>query len=176
MEIHEVPYVEKRTISLIIIGFVGKEADALRSALEAYNYRVDTHWIGSKKELVKILQGHIPTFQTVVLIGHGSDDGILIDGEPTLNAEEIRLYCKIKDKVVVNMGCSTGKEHIAKSFINNGVKTYIAPIDDIEGSSSLLFTLHLFYYLSNGMELNEAVKKSCQFDDECNLFKMYLNE
>ncbi|WP_010275476.1 hypothetical protein [Paenibacillus senegalensis] len=174
MDNYEVPYVEKENVSLVVVGFVGQEPEALRSTLEWFNYRVDTHWVGSKIELQKILKGEIPTRETIILCCHGDDDGILIDGEPTLTGEEIKSCCMITNKVIINLGCSTGKQHIADAFLHRRGLTYIAPVDDIEGNSSLLFAIHVFYYLANGDEWSEAVDKARQFDEECKLFKRFV--
>lgn len=174
MERYEIPYVEKMTVSLLILSDVGKEAESLRSTLEYFNYRVDTHWIGSKKELLKILKCEIPTQDLVVINGHGDEKGILMRNEEhRLKSTEIELNCKMKGKTVICTGCLTGTKKLADAFLTGGVINYIAPTDYIDGNSSLMFLYQLFFFLQKKISIKEAVQKAKAFDHEANLYELF---
>lgn len=156
-----------------MIGSVGTEPEALRSTLEGFNYRVDTHWIGSKLEFIKIISGEIPTANDLILSCHGSDDGIIIDGEPALSINDIKKYGLLNGKSIVSLGCSTGRASYAESFLFAGASSYIAPREDIDGNACLLFAYHLIYFLKNGLSLKAAFQKSFEFEEESKLFAFY---
>jgi len=170
---HEVPYVPKENLSLIITsGSI--ESHAFRYIVELYNYRVETHWVGSRKELIKILSGEIPTHNIVVLDCHGDEDGIIPgSGERSLGAEELSRIVHLPGRLFVNMGCETGREHIAKAFIDGGCNHYIAPTEGIRGDATLFFCMHLFYYLVQGMTLEQAVEQSRKFDKHTAFYRHY---
>jgi hypothetical protein len=173
MKVYEVPYICKKQITLVVIGFVGKEAEALRSTLEYYNYRVDTHWIGSKKELRMILSGEIKSHGIIVISCHGSSDGILVDGEPPLTAKDILMNSDLENKTILSTGCQTGKYDISKAIIDRGASAYIAPIADIDGDASLLFINHFFYFMNEEESIRQAYQKAHSFDDKSRTFKIY---
>lgn len=173
MENYTVPYVEKKTVSLLAVGHVGKEIEALRSTLEYFDYRVDTHLIGSKLEILKIMRGEIFTFDTIIISCHGDELGILMDFEPQLTYSEIEQNCKWEGKTIISTGCLTGTRHIAEAYISNGVVNYIAPTDYINGNSCLMFLYHLFYNLNNQTPLEIAVEKAKSFDTETNYYKLF---
>jgi len=173
MKDYEIPYIEKKMVSLIVVGYVGKEAEAIRSTLEYFNYRVDTHWIGSKNELKLIFSGGIKTNDILIICCHGSQDGFIIDGEPSFTVNEINDVSKLLDKIILSNGCLTGRQEISEAIIDCGASAYIAPTDYIDGNTSLLFINHLFYFLSKGDSLKEAYQKSHKFDQESSLFKMF---
>ena len=173
MKVYEVPYICKKQITLIVVGFVGKEAEAIRSTLECYNYKVDTHWIGSKKEIRMLLSGEIKSHEIIVISCHGSSDGILIDGEPPLTAREILKNSDLENKTILSTGCRTGKYDISKAIIDKGASAYIAPIADIDGDASLLFINHFFYFMNEEESIQQAYHKAHRFDDKSRTFKIY---
>lgn len=62
------------------------------------------------------------------------------------SSEEIRKYINLTGKLILNLGCSTGNPAMAEAFSENNV--YIAPKDDVDGNSALLFTIQLFYEIA----------------------------
>jgi hypothetical protein len=44
-----IPYVPKQSVTIIAVSDV-LEATAVRAALEGFNYRPTTHWVGSRAE------------------------------------------------------------------------------------------------------------------------------
>lgn len=170
---YEIPYVEKMTISQLVIGNVGKEAEALRATLEYFDYRVDTHLIGSKQEVLKIMRCEITTHDLVIICCHGDEKGILMDGEPQLVFSEIEQNCKMEGKTVISTGCLTGTKLMADSYISSGVLNYIAPRDYIDANSSLMFLYQLFFSLHNQLPIEEAIEKAKSFDQEANHYNLF---
>lgn len=170
---YEVPYVPKQNLSFVVTdGSV--ESHALRYVLELYNYRVETHWVGSRKELIKILGGEIPTHNIVVLDCHGDEEGIIPGpDEPSIGAEELRKIVRLPGRLFVSLGCETGRPQLAESFLTGGCDHYIAPTEGIRGDATLFFGMHLFYYMANGITLEEAVEKSRRFDEHTGFFRHY---
>lgn len=170
---YEVPLVLKTPISLVSLGDL-REALTLRSVLEGFNYRVDLNYIGSRKEFLEVLSGNIFTFPHLILSCHGDEGCICVTEEKSVGSVEIGELARLKNKTVINTGCSTGKADFVKAFVaKGGAGAYIAPDDDPWGTTALLFMIHLFYHLDRGLDLNEAVKKSADFDEHSNMFKLY---
>ena len=170
----EIPLVNKKgPVSIIAVGD-SKEATALREALENFGYRVDMHWVGSRKEFLEILSGNIATNNTVILSVHGIEEGIYMPDEKAVSADDIAKIANLKDKTVINFGCITGKDNFVKSFIKNGkASVYIAPEDYPEGSAALLFGIVMFYELSRNKTIEEAVEKASSLDNETKIFKLF---
>ena len=110
----------------------------------AYNYLVEIHWVGSRRQLVEILKGNIPTHRYFVLECHGDDGKILLLDEPALGPDEVSKIVNLPGKVVLNCGCDLGTEAMARAFLNGGCEAYIGAIKEMH---SLMFAIHLFYYL-----------------------------
>lgn len=170
---YEVPFVPKENITVLSIGN-SLEAVTIRALLESFNYRVTTHWIGSRKELLKILTGEIKTDQTIILSCHGVEDGIVIPDEPVLGAGEIANTAKLNDKFIVNLGCLTGSAEIVNAFRESGVKTYIAPVDYPSGSAAIGFISNLFMLLANGTAAEESTSRAAAFDAETKQFRLFV--
>lgn len=170
---YEVPFVSKEDVTVLSIGN-SLEAVTIRALLESFNYRVTTHWIGSRKELIKILSGDIKTDQTIILSCHGVEEGIVIPDEPVLDANEIANIAKLNDKVVVNLGCLTGSTEIVNAFRGCGVKTYIAPVDYPSGSAAIGFISNLFMLLASGIDIEESTNRASAFDTETKQFRLFV--
>lgn len=173
----EVPLVLKDTVSIVAIGDTGLEPMALRTMLEAFNFRVDIHWVGSRKEAVEILRGSIPTFFPYIILScHGDPTNggcILVPDEPPLTIADLASIVHLPERVVLNLGCATGTEAFAAAFFKGGCVAYIAPADYVEGNAAIFFAIHLFYFLAQKKSLREAVELS-RAHDECGLFRLYL--
>jgi len=169
----EFPLVLQESVSLIVVSYSSLEAVALRSVLECFNYRVEVHWVGSRRQLLEILRGSVPTFHYVVLSCHGEGDSILVPHERSVSAAELASIVQMPGRLVVNLGCRTGTDALAAAFLGGGCDAYIAPTDDIEGKAAMLFAIHLFYFLAEKRPLTEAVQESRKHDAGCALFKLY---
>ena len=168
---HEVPYVPKKTATIIAVD--DPSATALRAMLEIYNYRVTTHWIGSRTELVMLLDGSLPLEdEFVILACHGDEQGIVVPGEPHLTAQDVAERAKLQDKTVLSLGCKTGAPDFRQAFQRAGTDAYVAPSDYPDGNTALVFAAVFCYELSKGTNVAEAIQKAASVDDETAMFKL----
>lgn len=86
--------------------------------------------------------------------------------------EELQGSVKIKDKTVICTGCTTGAGDLCKAFNRNN-NIFVAPADYIEGNSSLLFIVSLFYHLSNGSSFKDSFAGANSIDSETQLYNFY---
>jgi hypothetical protein len=82
---------------------------------------------------------------------------------------EIDKYLEIKDTCIINAGCSTGVGDMWKAFVKNN-NIYIAPNDDIEGDSDLVFIILFFYYQTRGFDIETAYEKASSLDSHTGLY------
>ncbi|GAA1579175.1 hypothetical protein [Kribbella karoonensis] len=165
-----IPYVAKPNLTIIAIGDV-LEATAVRAALEGFNYRTTTHWVGSRAELVKLLSGDLPTDDTVVLSCHGDERGILVPEEAPITAVDLHTHAQFDGKTIVNLGCDTGR--LAPAFHAAGARHYVAPTDSPEGTAALAFVTNLFFLRTCDIPLPEAVQRAAAFHPECEQFQLF---
>ena len=171
---------------VLILSGEGTTAEdfAMRGVLECFGYLVTLYPIGRPQDYFDVLGEKISLDYDYLIIGcHGDNGKIIVPilGEYVYYPDECRTNLgyaelagkvKIADKIVICTGCSTGKGELFKAFTecNN---TFIAPIDDIEGTSDLLFVIELFYHLSNHKSLKESCALASKTDKETALYKMY---
>jgi hypothetical protein len=166
---HEIPYVPKKTATIVAVD--DWSATALRATLEVYNYRVTTHWVGSRKELVMLLDGSLPLEdEFIILACHGDEQSIVIPGETQLTPQELGSVAKLQDKIVLSLGCKTGSPAFREAFVEAGARAYVAPTDYPDGSSALVFAAVFCYELSKGTSVSEATKKAASLDNETGMF------
>lgn len=167
-----VPYIPKKAITIIVIG-ASFEAGALRQVLENFNYRVTVHWTGSRKECLMLLGGDIPVSDDLVILScHGIESGIDVPGEEAIGPQDIGKTAKLQGKTILNLGCKTGSPSFREAFRQAGVAHYVAPDDYPEASAVMIFAVNLFYRLSTGESLHEAVEQASSLSDEVGQFKL----
>jgi hypothetical protein len=68
-----------------------------------------------------------------------------------------------------------GNEALVRAFTQHG-NTYIAPVDDPEGSGALMY-VHLFFYhlWYNGFDIDDAHRKASGLDTETAMFRLFRN-
>lgn len=175
-----------KNILIINLLDTGNEAEALRQTLEYMNYFVGIKNIGRPKDFMKILAGETPFDPDCIVISCHGDNGKIImpalgesvycGDEPRGNfsSEEITKFLNISRKMIVNLGCTTGRNDMAAAF--SATNTYIAPCDYIEGNATLFFTIKLFYELaSKQCAIKAAYLSARETDDETQLFCLYQN-
>ncbi|MBE6783975.1 MAG: delta-aminolevulinic acid dehydratase [Ruminococcaceae bacterium] len=172
-----------KNILILVIGGTGNEPEALRQSLEYFGYFVAIKYIGRPNDLTSVLKGDLPfDADCIILSCHGEDGEIIMPvlgeevyepDEPkgNITASDIDKYLKLKDKLILNLGCTTGEKDLAKAFSKKN--TYIASDDYIEGSAALYFAVSLFYEMSKGTDLDKAYKTSKETDSETKLFKIF---
>jgi hypothetical protein len=145
-------------------------AMAVRSTLELFRLRVHLYFCVQKQNVLDFLAGNIPDAEYVVLCcggfgldaREGADVGRMgiefarlvdfVDGrwqEVTvrLTPADIRALVKLPGRTVISMGCMSGREPIAKAFLDSGCKAYIAPITAVDQDADALFVIGFFYHL-----------------------------
>ncbi len=170
----EVPLRLQDPLSIVAVGD-SRSPVALRAVLDSFNYLVEMHWVGSRKQLVEILAGRIPTHRYVVIDCHGDPDGLVIPEEPMLTPSELNEVVNLPKKTVVAHACYGGREEFAQAFLQGSCEAYVGPVDAVAGNSALLFVIHLFYLLSIGqrLPLEQAVEKARGYDTQGELFQLY---
>lgn len=172
-----------RKVLIVCIGNTGNEAEAIRQTLEYFGCSVLVKYVGRPQDFIDVLRGDLLFEADCVIIScHGEDGEIVMpvlgesvytQSEPRGNfgVAEIENYCRIKDKLIINTGCTTGNKQMAKAFAKEN--TYIAPDDYVEGNSALMFVLRFFYeLLQNEKSTEEAFQIAGAMDEETKLFKM----
>lgn len=172
-----------KSILILVIGSTGNEPEALRQSLEYFGYFVAIKYIGRPNDLISVMKGDfLFDPDCIILSCHGENGEIIMPvlgddvyeaDEPRGNfsASDIDKYLKLKNKLILNLGCTTGEKALAKAFSKKN--TYIASDDYTEGNAALYFAISLFYELSKGTELDKSYKIAKATDSETKLFKIF---
>jgi len=172
-----------KTVLIAALGNTGNEPEAMRQTLESFGYFVVTKYIDRPSDLMDTLGGRLPLDPDILVLScHGKDGGILLPeldesvyraDEPRgpFSAREIDQYLRLSGKVILNLGCSTGCDCLSSVFGRSN--TYIAPVDDVAGTSALMFALRFFYEMAqNGQTVSEACTLARSIDKETSLFHL----
>ena len=172
-----------KSVLIAALGDTGNEPEALRQALETFGFFVATKYIGHPSDLMDTLGGQLPLDPDfLVLSCHGENGYILMpvlgetvyrEDEPRgpFSADEVIRYLRLSGKVILNLGCSTGLPPLSDAFTAGN--TYIAPMDDVEGNSALMFAIRFFYELAqNGRSIPDACQLARNIDSETALFHL----
>ncbi|WP_417900207.1 delta-aminolevulinic acid dehydratase [Bacillus haimaensis] len=177
-------------VALIVGPNSEMEAQAIRSALEYFQIRVTTYWIGRPRDLIEVLTGEGLMSETdcLILSFHGEEGELLMPvleesvyelDEPRGNfgSEEIKVFGNLADRLVIGNGCTLGRPDLAKAFLAQGCRAYIGPGDYIDGNAALYFIIRFFYELiSNGKSEKEAYDLAKSTDNETWLYEWYSSE
>ena len=172
-----------KKILIVCIGNIGNETEAIRQTLEYFGALVLVKYVGRPQDFIDVLQGQLPFDADSILIScHGEAGRIIMpelgeevytSSEPrgSFGATELEKYCCLKDKLIVNTGCTTGEEALAEVFSH--ANTYIAPGDYVEGNSALMFVQRFYYEMvQNEKSVEEAFEIAKAMDTETDLFRM----
>jgi len=142
---------------------------AVRGALELFRLTVHLYFCVQKRNVLDLLGGKIPDADHVVLCSHGLGS----EGSPDESGAEMRMGFLVVDEVdgkwqkvevaltpgnipdlvrlpgrtVVSLGCASGREPIAKAFLQCGCRGYAGPVLPVNQDSTALFAIAFFYYL-----------------------------
>lgn len=175
------------TVTIVVGPNTLGEADTIRKVLEAFNVRVIKYHIGKPQDFINLLNGEEYPLKSefVVLCFHGVKGKFLMpklrgsiysEDEPRedFGPSEILEHFELKGVNILTTACSMGYDKIAEAFLEKGANSYIGAIDDINGDSSLFFTLRFFYEIChNGKTLDEAFILATSTDDDLGLFKLF---
>lgn len=172
----------------LVVGFNSDlEAQSIRASLEYFGARVITYWIGRPKDFMEVISGEnlFNDINYIIFCFHGEegkfvmeelDEDIYEQDEPRgyFGAAEIYKYAKLHNTNIVNSGCTLGEQKLAESFLRSGAKSYIGPIDYVDGNAALMFTIRLFYGLiSHEKTLEDAFQEAKLIDEETCTFQFY---
>ena len=170
-------------VLILDFGDTGNEAEAIRQSLEQFGYNVMKYGIGRPNDFVEILSGDsFADYKYLIISCHGSNGDIVMpklgesvytEDEPKndFTADDVLKYIKIKNKIIINTGCSTGKsEEMKKAFVNDS-NSYISPNDYPGATGTLFFVIALFYYLIN-TDLFKAFDLAMNIDEETQSFNL----
>jgi hypothetical protein len=118
-----------KSILIVAFGNTGSEPEAIRRSLECFDYFVAIKYIGRPNDFIDILNNKLSfNFDCVILSCHGNDCNILMPAladevyekdEPKgdFSHSEIVKYNNLRDKLIINLGCTTGYRETAKAFL-----------------------------------------------------------
>ena len=173
-----------KNVLIIVIGNTGNESEVLRQSLERFGYFVAVKYIGRPNDFISVISGDL-RFESdyIILSCHGEDGKIVMPildetiyelNEPVgnMSACDIEKRLNLHDKVILNLGCTTGTKDLAKVFSKEN--TYIAPNNYVEGNAALYFVISFFYELSKDtMPLQDAYNTAKAHDEETRLFQLF---
>lgn len=183
-------------------------AHAIRSALELFRLHVHMYWCVQKRNALDFFAGKVPESEYVVLCCHGlgssdatiaeemkmgfcdlSDqvEGKWVGTDFALTPTNIPELVRLGDRTVIAPACGTGREPLARAFLDSGCKAYIAPDGSIDQDSAALFIIAFFYHLlaqerdpSVKWTEREAAELAASFDkhtrEGTHLFRYYTRE
>lgn len=173
-----------KTVLIVVIGNTGSEHEALRQSLECFGYFVATKYIGRPMEFIDLLKGGLLFDPDCIILSCHGDEGNIVmpilderiyePDEPrgNLSASDIQKYLTWTGKMILNLGCTTGSDDLARVFSRNNL--YIAPGDYVQGNAALYFALSLFYELSKtGTKLEKAYMAAKAIDRETECFLLH---
>lgn len=147
------------------------EAQAIRSAAEAWNYDVRMTWVGHGDHFVEAL-GQVPPNSIVVIAAHGEDGRIILpELAPELAAQQTTgttLGCDDLPanlaltgvQLVICTACTLGHEAMGQRILAAGACAYAAPKGYPEGDASLMYGLAMLYALRPGASHHSSLDES----------------
>jgi hypothetical protein len=175
----------KNTLDIIVIDDA-TEALAVRASIEYWQAVTRTFFIGKSQDLVDILDGKEKLSPNILLMCHGTDEGILLPdlGEEIakqqpydkfLTAKNLAEFLNLDGQTIINTGCKTGTKEFADVFLGSGASNYIAPKDYPEGNASLFYVLNFYYHLfAKNLSIDNAHKKAKLVDSDTEMFKLFI--
>lgn len=173
-------------VLILDFGNTGNEVEAIRQCLEYFGYDVFKYSIGRPNDFIKILSDkYAIDYKYLIISCHGIDEKIIMpklgeeiytENEPKqdFTSEDIKKYIKLKNKIIINTGCSTGASIEVKNAFVNDSNYYISPNGYPEASSALIFIINLFYQLKNN-SLDNSFENSKNIDEETSIFEISKN-
>jgi hypothetical protein len=170
----------------VLLIELDNQGPTLRSALEQYGLRVNLVRIGQARHLVAAL-ADIGAAEYVLLSCHGHDGDILI---PELSAEleaqqpfQRRLtphlvsrYARLHNALVICTGCGTATDAMAQAMLTSGATGYLAPTGQPYGHAAFFAVTYLFYELTQGRDIHQALARLNQHDAELAMWRLHSTE
>lgn len=141
---------------------------AVRGALELFRLNVYMHFCVQKRNVLDVLAGNVPESNYVVLCSHGLEE-LRADAQPeemkmgfravddssgtweevaiALEPTNIPEMVNLQERTVVSLGCSSGREPLARAFLASGCRAYAGPVGAVDQDACALFAITFFYHL-----------------------------
>ena len=157
-------------------------ARALREGLELFGIRVNLTFAGTSRHVLAAFE-HVAGAPYVVLACHGDEGRIKLPRladelerfQPIhewLGPDDVRRYARFDGSVVIATGCDTGGV-LGEAFLDAGASAYVAPEGAPFGYASFFAPLFLFYELTEGRSLEEAVERLRAHDRELSMWRLF---
>ena len=91
----------------------------------------------------------------------------------SLGPDEVRSITALDGPVVITTGCGTGTDALAQAFLDSGASAYVAPVGAPFGYASVFAPLFLFYELTEGRTLEQAVDRLTGHDAELAMWRLW---
>jgi hypothetical protein len=154
----------------------------LRDMLEAFGIRVHRSLVGQARHLVAALDDAVGA-PYVVLACHGDEGSIVLPElapeverwQPyhrRLAPEDLRAVARFDGSVVIATGCETGDPALVRAVLDCGASAYVAPTGAPFGYASVFAPALLFYELTEGRTLEQAVARLRAHDDELDMWQL----
>ena len=88
-------------------------------------------------------------------------------------AEELADIVRLPGKVVLSIGCASGSQEFADVFFSGGASAYIAPVISPFGHAAPVFVTLLFFALTQGRTLEDAVDIARAADPELAIWTLF---
>jgi hypothetical protein len=168
------------TVDLFAGHGMGEIVSAVRPSLEAMRIGVVLWNLANEANVQRAFAGENCQAPYVIVAMHG-DTGrmILAPGATTpgfkssFSVEEVRSMVRVPGKVVLGVGCASGTQEWADVFFEGGATDYIAPVSAPFAHAASVFTTILFYALTQGRDLAEAVETARTVDNELAVFRHF---
>jgi hypothetical protein len=156
----------------------------IRSSLEGFGIKVNRFPVGRGQHIVNVLSGEEATAPYVLLSLHGERDKLLLPPlaeevaaterfNDALTPEDLHTFVNLPGRVVISLGCETGTLNLARAFLDHGCTAYIGPEGQPYGHASLFVPIFLFYELTEGRTLEEAVERLRRHDQELAMWRLF---
>lgn len=157
---------------------------AIRTALEGFGIKVNRFPVGRGQHVLNVLSGEEATAPYVLLAMHGEQDHLLLPplaeeiaaSERFLDAltpHDLHTFVDLPGRVVISLACETGTPQFAQAFLEHGASAYLGPAGAPFGYASLFVPLFLFYELTEGRSLEEAVERLHRHDQELAMWRLF---
>ncbi len=160
------------------------EAQALRAAGECWGAQVSVTWVANSSQVVDFLSQQ-PPHDLILICAHGDERGIVLPiladevkarfpFSDALSPHDLETFVRLNRNVVLCSACSTGTDVMARAFLGNGARSFIAPAHFPEGDIALWFILNfVFAFLKSDGNVEmafEAAHRGVEDDDRFVVF------
>jgi hypothetical protein len=171
------------TVDLFAGHGMGEIVSAVRPALESMRIGVVLWSLANERNVRRVFAGENSGAPYVIVAMHGDTGRMLLaPGAATpgfkssFSVDEVRSMVHVPGKVVLGVGCASGTQEWADAFFEGGATDYIAPVSAPFSHAASVFTTILFYALTQGRNLAEAVEAARAIDGELAIFRHFRPE